>query len=67
MELSASVSRHSPVRVHRSQPLGMDNPFVFMVLLRGLQCLSRAFPHYINTGTEFKSTLQWLDFTECDM
>ena len=67
MELSASISRRSPVRLHQSQPLGTDNSFVFMVLLRGLQYLSRAFPYYINIGTEFKSSLQQLDFTECNM
>ena len=36
------------VRLLRRQPLGMDDSFVFMVLLKALHYLSAVFSYYIN-------------------
>lgn len=41
-------SRHRSVHQRRSQPLGTDDSLVFMVLLKGLRCLSGVFSYYIN-------------------
>lgn len=48
MELSIFPSRHYSVRLQWNQPLGTDDSFVFMALLKGLHYLSEVFSYYIN-------------------